>query len=124
MATLAIKLHLPDEVIAKYEEEGALEKVLSKRLIQTVNYTSEKPLYIDDKLRQRLERLFGANFNSPLELVRLMERYVTARIGDVDVQLSPMLLSRLKTRCFSNKSFPQFLTERVIEGLEQYAGMR
>lgn len=124
MALLAIKLSLPSEVINAYEERGELGKVLSAQLTRTVHYTADKPMYINDALRLRLERLFGMNFQSPEDLVRKMERYVTARIGDVDVQLKPQLLQRLRTRCPSNKTFEKHLEERVILGLEEYAGMR
>ena len=124
MAAVVVKLHLPEDVLAKYEESGPLDKVLAEKLRKTVDFNAEKPLYINDHLRRRLERLFGRNFDSPEDLVKLMERYVTARIGDVDIQLSPILLQRLKTRCFSNKPFEQFLTDQVITGLEEYVGMR
>jgi hypothetical protein len=124
MALLSIKLNIPDEILHKYEAlEGSLEKNLSSRLVAAADYTSTKPLYINDKLRQRLERLFGRNFSTPEDLVHQMEKYITARIGDVDVQLSPTLLTRLKTRCFG-KPFEQFLTDRVVVSLEEYVGMR
>ncbi len=123
MAILSVKLDLPDNVLKKYELRGPIDKVLSETLTDCVNFTSTKPIYITDTQRKRLERLFGKNFKDADELIHMMERYVTARIGDVDVQLPPQLLTRLKTRCFG-KPFEQFLVERVIEGLELYAGMR
>lgn len=123
MAILSIKLNIPDEILKQYEERGSLEKVLSSQLISCVDFTSDKPIYVNDTLRKRLERLFGRNFKDAGELVQQMEKYVTARIGDVDVTLSPALLIRLKTRCFG-KPFEQFLAERAIVGLEEYAGMR
>jgi|WetSurMetagenome_2_1015567.scaffolds.fasta_scaffold04523_4 hypothetical protein len=123
MAILSIKLDLPDEVVKQYELRGSLEKVLSDQLTKCVNYTSTKPLYLTDIQRRRLDRLFGKNLKDPEELVHMMERYVTARIGDVDIQLSPALLTRLKTRCFG-KPFEQFLAERATIGLEEYCGLR
>jgi hypothetical protein len=123
VAILSVKLDLPDNVLKKYELRGPIDKVLSETLTDCVNFTSTKPIYITDTQRKRLERLFGKNFKDADELIHMMERYVTARIGDVDVQLPPQLLTRLKTRCFG-KPFEQFLVERVIEGLELYAGMR
>ena len=124
MTLLSIKLNVPKEVLDKYEDQGQdLGRTMSKRLVQCADYVSEKPLYIDDRLRRRLERLFGKNFDGADEVVHLMERYVTARVENVEIQLSPQLLTRLKSRCFG-KPFNQFLTERVIEGLEEYAMMR
>lgn len=123
MAILSIKLDIPEEVLKKYELRGSLEKVLSQTLTDCVDFTAQKPIYVNDTQRKRLDRLFGRNFKSADELIQLMERYVTARIGEVNVQLSPQLLVRLKTRCFG-KPFEQFLAERAVEGLEQYAAMR
>ena len=123
MAILSIKLDIPDEVLKKYEVRGSMEKVMSKTLTDCVDFTAVKPIYINDTQRKRLDRLFGKNFKDADEIIHIMERYVTARIGEVEVQLPPQLLVRLKTRCFG-KPFEQFLAERAIEGLESYAGMR
>jgi len=123
VAILSIKLNIPDEILKQYEERGNLEKVLSQQLASTIAFTSEKPIYVNDTQRKRLERLFGRNFKDADDLVHLMEKYVTARIGEVDVTLSPALLIRLKTRCFG-KPFEQFLAERAVVGLEEYVGMR
>lgn len=123
MSILSIKLNIPDEVLKQYESRGTLEKVLSKTLTDCVSYSAEKPIYINDTQRKRLDRLFGRNFNDADEIIQVMERYVTARIGDVEVQLPPQLLTRLKTRCFG-KPFEQFLAEHTIQGLEEFAAMR
>lgn len=123
MAILSIKLDLPDDILKVYESRGPLEKVLSDQLSKCVNHTSSRSLYLTDTNRKRLERLFGKNFKDSDDLIHMMERYVTARIGNVEVQLPPQLLTRLKTRCFG-KPFEQFLAERAIYGLEEYAGMR
>jgi hypothetical protein len=123
MAILSIKLDLPDNILAQYEKRGPIERVIASQLVKCADHTSSKPIYLTDTQRKRLERLFGKNFASSDELVHMMERYVTARIGEVDVQLPPALLTRLKTRCFG-KPFEQFLAERTVIGLEEYAGMR
>lgn len=123
MAILSVKLNIPEDILKQYEERGILEKVLSNQLAACVAFTADKPIYINDTQRKRLERLFGRNFKDADELVHQMEKYVTARIGEVDVKLSPALLIRLKTRCFG-KPFEQFLAERATIGLEEYAGMR
>jgi hypothetical protein len=123
VAILSIKLEVPDEVLKKYELRGSLEKVMSQTLTDCVDFTAQKPIYVNDTQRKRLDRLFGRNFKNADELIHLMERYVTARIGDVDVQLPPQLLVRLKTRCFG-KPFEQFLAERALQGLEEFAAMR
>lgn len=123
MAVLSIKLEIPDDILKQYESRGSLEKVLSDHLTNCVTHTSKKPIYITDTYRKRLERLFGRNFKDAEDLVHQMEKYVTARIGNVDVQLSPALLTRLKSRCFG-KPFEQFLAERTVIGLEEYAMMR
>lgn len=123
MPTISVKVTLPQEVLDQFQEEGNLGNNISKHLMATKDFTSDKPIYITDVLRRRLDRLFGRNFQSATELVEAMERYVTARIGEVDIQLQPILLTRLKSRCFG-KPFEQFLSERIVTGLEEFAGMR
>jgi hypothetical protein len=123
VAILSIKLEIPDEALKIYEARGPLDKTLAKTLATCVNYTAEKPIYFNDTQRKRLDRLFGRNFKSAEEVIQIMERYITARIGEVDVQLSPQILTRLKTRCFG-KPFEQFLAERVVQGLEEFVAMR
>lgn len=123
MAIISIKLNIPEETLKKYESRGSLEKVMSETLTTCVDYTAQKPIYVNDTQRKRLDRLFGKNFKDADEIIQMMERYVTARIGEVNVQLSPQLLTRLKTRCFG-KPFEQFLAERAVQGLEEFAAMR
>jgi hypothetical protein len=123
VATVTVKLNLQESTLAEYEKRGSLDKVLSDHLTSTLNFTSTKPLYFTDTQRKRMDRLFGRNFKSSEDLIMQIEKYITARIGEVDIQLQPSLLARLKTRCFG-KPFETFLAERIIIGLEEYTGMR
>lgn len=125
MGSIHIKLHLPDDVIAKYEALGSLEKVLSDHLKKTADFNSTKPLYITDALRQRIEKFFGRNFDNPLDLIKVIEKYSTIRVGDVDIKLPPQILSRLRSRHFNvNETFEQFLIKTITTGLEEYVGLR
>lgn len=125
MAGLHLKLHLPDEVIDKYESFGPLDKVLSEHLKKTLEFRATKPLFINDALRQRLEKFFGRNFDTPLDLIKVIEKYSTIRVGDVDIKLPPSLLSRLRSRHFNtNETFEQFLAKKIIIGLEEFTGVR
>jgi hypothetical protein len=120
---VSLKLSLPSEMIESYEKQGPLEKVISDRLQAAVDFTSKKPLYITDTQRARLDRLFGRNFSSSDDLVRAIEKALTVRIEEVPVHLNPVLLTRLRSRCFG-KPFERFLEEQTVKGLEEYCGLR
>jgi len=45
-------------------------------------------------------------------------------LDNTKVKFSPALLNRLKSRCGRNQSFPQFVKDEAIKGLERYAMMR
>ena len=121
---VSVKLTLPDEVVAAYESaKQPLDKVLAERLTACVDFTSKKPLYITDYQRQKLDRLFGRNFSNTDELLRAIEKALSVRIEGIPINLNPVLLARLRSRCFG-KTFEKFLEEQTVQGLEEFAGMR
>jgi hypothetical protein len=121
---VSVKLTLPDETYTAYEAlKQPIEKVFADRLVNCVDFTSKKPLYITDYQRQRLDRLFGRNFASTDELLRAIEKALSVRIEGIPINLNPTLLTRLRSRCFG-KTFEKFLEELTVQGLEEYAGMR
>lgn len=120
---LSVKLDLPKEVYDAYESQGPLEKVLATRLIQSVDHTSKKPIYIPDDIRQRLDKILGRNLSGPEDLLHAVEQIVCISISDVKVPLHPTLLKRLRTRCFGMQ-FEDFLADQTVKSLEEFAGMR
>lgn len=120
---ISVKLDLPQEVLEAYEKEGPVERVLADRLVASVAHTSKHPLYISDYQRSRLEKMFARNFSSVDEFVKTVERALSVRIEGMPINLSPTLLTRLRSRCFG-KPFEKFLEEETVRGLEEFAGMR
>lgn len=120
---VSVKLDLPLDVFNIYESQGPLDKVLAAQLAKCCTYAAKKPLYINDEQRQALDKLFGRNFGSADELVKAVAELVSISVDNVEVPLNPLLTKRLKSRCFG-KPFNQFLAERAIAGLEEFAGMR
>jgi len=124
-----ITVHLPNDLIAAYDEQAkalgiSVEALIVRRLSQCVLHTASKPLYIDDELRRELEVALSRNYNDALTLVQDIKRCLTLQVDGVAFGLSPQLLSRLKTRCTQGATFNAFIREQVIAGLEQYVGLR
>ena len=82
---VSLKLNIPREIVEAYEKEGPLDSVLSYRLVQAVNWTAKKPIYIPDEIRQRLDHLFGKNISTAEELLTAVERAVSVKIDNVIV---------------------------------------
>ncbi len=123
-----LRIPVSEETFAELSRQAeALKKpvefLIAERLPQIVNTNSVKPIVIDDEQRRKLERALGRNFNESHELVKAVERAVTLQVGDYPVPLTPHLLERLKSRCFSME-FGKFVEFTVRRALEEYAGLR
>ncbi len=122
---LKLTLELPSDVYHEYVKQspdGDMEDVMSSRLAACVGYDADKPLYFSDAERQELEHLLGRNLSSASEALAAVKRALTVKLDGVEVPLQPALLTRLKTRCFG-KTFPEFLKERIVRGLEEFTMM-
>lgn len=125
---VSLKLNIPRGVFEKYEaqasaSETSTESVVADRLVTCVNQTSKKPLYIDDEMRQKFDSLFGKNLSTPEQLYKEVEKLLKVNVADIEVNLKPLVVTRLRTRCFGT-TFEDFVKQRVTEGLEEYVGMR
>lgn len=117
-------VHLSNDLVDKYVGQGeSLESTIQDRLRSCVNHTAQKCIYINDEQRQEIEVLLNKQFLVPAQLIDLLKSLLSIRIGKVDVTLTPELIDRLRSRHFEG-SFESFLTQRVLEGLELYCGMR
>lgn len=133
-ADIYVRLRLPSDLTAQYEEQAAecnisLEELLELRLSQFVELRSSKPLVFTDEDRRTIESLLGKNVSTPTELIYLIRKSQSIRIGNkldswsTRVELKPNLIQRLQSRCFG-KSFDEFLKQTIVEGLERYVGIR
>lgn len=127
-STLQLRLLLSDEVINDYQAQAdalhiRLEDLLARRLTASVDHTSSKALYFDDRDRSELEQLLGKNILNTKDVLTLIRSAMTVRIHNLKVVLKPAILTRLKTRCLGME-WEKFIEQRVVQALEQYVGMR
>lgn len=126
-----VKLSIPANVYAQYEEQAKLakqsvEKTLADRLRTCVAHTSGRGLYFNDAQRSALERITGGHIISDAETALTKVRMtVEIDVGGVTVELNDRVLARCATRAKSErKTFEQYVTRNVIEGLERCCGLR
>lgn len=126
--TIFIRLELPLPIVESYEKEAKdtdsyLEKILTERLIEAKDHNASKPIYINDAHRKNIEGLLGANIDSPYKLEALLRNVTTFKVAGVDIQLTPQIINRLKSRSLHHE-FNEFLSNLVIRHLEEYVGLR
>ena len=97
-------IDLPGTVSDFYERQAQVEKkpldqVLQERLIDCVGHNAVKGLWFNDSDRQALEKALQANVSGPEDVIRLIARATTLKIGPATVQISPLVLDRLRSRC-------------------------
>src|SRR5690349_20666334 len=122
--SLRVKLSLPDEVVAHYEQKSrdqgvSLEALIARKLTDTVQWTSQRPIYVNDQERKDLERQLGHNIGSGKQLVEAIGKLARIRFGTVDVNLNENVLVRLRSRCPRMEQFESFLRRNVTELIEQ-----
>jgi hypothetical protein len=103
-------------------DDLSVEEKLTERLAETISFTAEKPIYIDDVFRQRIDKMLGRNIGSAEELLTAIQHGTTIECADVQVHIEDNLMRRLKSRLFG-RSFAQVVTEAVIYGLKQKVGL-
>lgn len=120
---------VPDDVAAQYDSVAGrlgkpIEEVLSRQLSRFAPYVeSTKPIVVPDEDRQKLEQLLGKNISDSSQLVRLVVHMVSVGVNGVEIELTPYLLDRLKSRCYGME-FDKFLSMTIRRALEEYAGLR
>lgn len=110
------------DAIAKAKGK-TVEQILEQQLYRFQDLESNKPIVLNDTARQHLEKLLGRNLTTADELVSHVQRALTTNIGDVDLQLTPYLLDRLRTRCIGME-WEKFIQQIVVRSLEEYCGLR
>lgn len=124
---VAIRLNIRPEVIEAYESQAAaqgkfVEDVLEERLASCVAYTADKPLYVTDEQRRRIEVALDKNIHTPEQLVDIVLKLVTLNVAGVDIPLSDYVMQRLETRTFGN-SFEDTVREVVLQGIHGYTNV-
>ncbi len=127
--SLRVKLTLPEQVIAYYEERAratgiSLETLLARRLTDTMEQNAQRPIYLNDTDRTALEKQLGHNLGSPRQLIDAVAKLGRIRVGPIAVNLKEALVARLQSRCPRNQKFENFLEQTIVAVLEQFTGLR
>jgi len=125
-----LSLTIPEDLFELYEEEASennetIEEAIIRRLWVCRGHDSARSLYFNDEERSKLESLTGGRILSDANTaIKRLENLASVRLDGTKVAFEPALLARLKSRCGRNQSFPDFVKDKAIEGLERYAMMR
>src|SRR5690348_6732484 len=94
--SLRVKLSLPEDVLQAYEQRArnsglSLETLLARRLSDTVNQQSQRPLYLTDSDRSALEQQLGHNLGSAKQLIDAVGKLARVKTGPVGINLRETL---------------------------------
>jgi hypothetical protein len=127
MAKVQLRIELDEKLVQAYEQQSdrrkKIETVLAERLVNCQTHNSQKPIYINDDYRRTIEKLLGVNLNTPRQLIEALELIVYVDVSGTTIRLPPPVLERIRSRCFG-RPLKEVVQEQVIEGLEEFAGMR
>ena len=123
-----VSLRLPENIYDHYYERAAkfgreIEDEINLRLRDCRDHTAASGIYLDDAARNELSQLAGKLIRTPDDLLAWAKTMSTLHVEGVDIPLSTMLATRLRTRCFGH-TWPEHIRKTVTELLEQSAGMR
>ena len=125
-----VSFSIPEDLYTIYEqdardEDKTVEEIIIARLYTCRGHDSSRPLYFNDEQRGRLEAMTGGRILGDADVaIRRLENLASIQLDNTKVTFKPTLLTRLKSRCGRNQSFPEFVKKQAIEGLERYAMMR
>lgn len=121
--SVRVTVVIPEDVAALYEGEGTLEEEMSARLINCKNYTSDKPLYFNDRQRLELEDLLKRNFTTAQQLLVAVRQLCTVTVGGTKVPIDPILSERLRSFCTPGMHYSEWLADKSVTLLKQFARM-
>ena len=71
-----------------------------------------------------LESMLGRNFRNPQDLVGCIRALKSVAVGGIEVDLSPVIWSRLQSRGKNFPDFDKWLGDVIVRLLEQYVQLR
>lgn len=105
------------------ESHVDIEEVISKRLVSCVRHTAIKPIYIDDKDRQKIDGILGRNVGSIEDLKKELCKAVSIRVDGVQVKLPQEVRARLASRHLDKKiTYEEHIVCIVRKLLQEYVG--
>ena len=125
-----LSLTIPEDLFDLYEQESVekektIDEVIIERLYACRHHHSSRGLYFNDEERSELESLTGGRIlNTPQDAIKRVRNMESIRLGNIQVTISPTILTRLKSRCSRNMDFTEFVRTQAIHGLEQFVMLR
>ncbi len=122
------KITVPADVMEQYEriafaERKPIDQVLSERLTLCASHKAQKGIWLGDADRMSIEEATHSNISTASDLVGLVRKAMRIKVGGTEIPLGENLLDRLRSRCFE-PNFEKWISKRVIEGLQEFAGLR
>ena len=124
-----VTLEVSQEIIDCYERIArnrgqSLESFLSKKLRETISQDSARPIYLSDSDRQSLEKILHMTLDSSKALIDEIRKMALVKVGAIEVNLPEKVVARLRSRCPKPEPFERYLKRVVLQGIEQYVGLR
>lgn len=122
----SIVVELDDKTLADYKEqakavEQSLESFLARRLKRCRGFSAERPIYFNDKQRNRLESLLGGHrIDSSEQAITRLAQALAITLAGVNIQLNSDVLARLKSRLRRDKPFPVTFEPKVKELINKF----
>lgn len=109
---------------AKQVANQPLREYLVERLTRCADHTASKPLYINDSIRQAIERIANRNFDTGEELLDWMVGTTGLTLGKHQLRTDPDLIARALDRKDPDQTDGECLSEYLTYGIEVKTGMR
>lgn len=122
------ELRIPEELFDVFAERAAkknwnVDAEIVRHLNVTSSYSATSPIYLDDVTRNELSQIAGHSFQTREDLLEWAKKVSALQLGEVHITLPLPLVGRLSTRRFG-KSWKDYLTQTIIECLEERTGLR
>lgn len=119
---------LPNDLIETYvkqsvKQNSSLEEVLTDRLRSCVTHVPGRNLFFNNEQREQVEIILNSGPLTPERAISSLRRALSVVVAGEIVEISPLLLDRLRSRHFEGK-FSDFVKDQVVKGLEEFAGLR
>jgi hypothetical protein len=121
-------LRIPESLFDVFAERAAKKNMnadqeILRHLGATATYNSSSPIYLDDDTRNELSTIAGRTLQAKEDVLAWAKAVAALQVGEVNITLPLTLAGRLSTRRFG-KSWKEYLTQTILECLEERVGLR
>lgn len=96
---------------------------LAEKALQLLTKSQSLLAFSHDNMVE-LEKLLGRNFRNPEDLIGCIRTLKSVTVGGVEVDLSPVIWSRLQSRGKNFPDFDKWLSDVIVRLLEGYVQLR